>query len=118
VGKSHESEIDAIIARAQERLGYLAHLKDAIDRGDDEKLKLYASKVCGIPIPARYKIQLPDNSPLAAIIRVAEERIEYVAHLSEALGSGDIEELKLYARKLCGMSTQRLKENNAPKRKK
>jgi hypothetical protein len=49
---------------------------------------------------------LPENSALDAVIAIAEERNGYLERMREALLSGDDVQLKLYARKLCGLPSE------------
>jgi hypothetical protein len=43
--------LQAILSVASERNSYLAKLKTALDHDDMGQIKLYASKLCGIPVP-------------------------------------------------------------------
>ena len=45
--KNAGAGLEAIMAIANERSEYLAHLKDALLRNDVEDLEFYASKLCG-----------------------------------------------------------------------
>jgi hypothetical protein len=55
------------------------------------------------PSHALYPDESPSHLPLDALITIAEERKGYVEQMRSALISGDDVQLKLYARKLCGM---------------
>jgi hypothetical protein len=44
--------LDAIIQIAEEQRGYIAEMHTALTAGDDQKLKLFASKLCGMEAPA------------------------------------------------------------------
>jgi hypothetical protein len=49
---------------------------------------------------------LPENSELDTVMAIAKERSEYLLKMKEALLSGDDEQLKVYARKLCGLAPE------------
>jgi hypothetical protein len=42
------SEVDAVIAIAKERNGYVERMREALLSGDDVQLKIYARKLCGL----------------------------------------------------------------------
>jgi hypothetical protein len=43
------SALDAVVAIAKERNGYLERMREALLSGDDVQLKFYARKLCGLP---------------------------------------------------------------------
>jgi hypothetical protein len=44
--------LDAVIAIAAERSGYLTGIKSALESGNDTNLKYFARKLCGMAVPA------------------------------------------------------------------
>jgi hypothetical protein len=64
-----------------------------------------AKKTVRIVSPDDLASALRENVPFSfdAIAAIGEERREYLAQMKQALESDNIDQLKVYARRLCGM---------------
>lgn len=76
--------------------------------------KIAASKVSH-PSPDESAHVLP-GSELDALIDIANERTGYLEQMRAAMLSGDDVQLKLYARKLCGLSSESQPEPSAKRK--